>query len=51
MKYESVLERRKSPPKTRRTSSRERRVGPSSVYDMDDFGFEVLADPFEDESD
>ena len=30
MKYDSVLERRKSPPRTRRTSRRERRIGSSS---------------------
>ena len=30
MKYERVLERRKMPPRTRRTSSNERCMGPSS---------------------
>lgn len=42
MKYESVLERRNSPPRTRSTSSRERRVGLSSISDVLVFAFEAL---------
>ncbi len=41
MKYESVLERRKSPPRMRRMSRRERRLGSSSGSDTEALGLEA----------
>lgn len=40
MKYESVLERRRRPPRMRRMSRRERRVASSFAMGVWEFGFE-----------